>query len=291
MNISITDFWGGFDNNNNTFVDILKGCNKKINFIPLSEDTDILIYSCFGSGHQSVDRNKVKKVYYTGENIRPNFNECDYSITFDFNSHDGKNIRFPVWMLNIDFFDKKTYGNPEYLVPPDFITNFKSNPYYNAEKKHFCSIITTALPNRRDEMVNKLNDKKTVDGYGPAFNKERIYGIDKKLEIISKYKFNICFENSITPGYYTEKLVDARVAGTVPIYYSDSNVNVDFNVKGILNLNDYNSMEEFVEKIMEVDNNQSLYEEMINEPIFSNNVPLLDRIEAIKEFFNEKILN
>ena len=60
-----------------------------------------------------------------------------------------------------------------------------------------------------------------------------------KLDIISDYKFNICFENTIHPGYYTEKLLHAKIAGCIPIYYSDEKMNIDFNEKCALNLYDF----------------------------------------------------
>lgn len=34
-----------------------------------------------------------------------------------------------------------------------------------------------------------------------------------------RYKFTIAFENQSYPGYVTEKIADALMAGTVPIYW------------------------------------------------------------------------
>jgi hypothetical protein len=39
-----------------------------------------------------------------------------------------------------------------------------------------------------------------------------------KGEYLKSYKFNICPENTISPGYVTEKLFQALQAGCVPIY-------------------------------------------------------------------------
>lgn len=41
--------------------------------------------------------------------------------------------------------------------------------------------------------------------------------VDKRRTLLS-YTFNVCFENSDHPGYVTEKLIDAIVAGCVPLY-------------------------------------------------------------------------
>ncbi|MFZ2621003.1 MAG: glycosyltransferase family 10 [Minisyncoccia bacterium] len=46
-----------------------------------------------------------------------------------------------------------------------------------------------------------------------------------KIETLSKYKFNICYENlSGTNGYITEKIFDSLQAGTVPVYWGAPNI-------------------------------------------------------------------
>lgn len=39
-----------------------------------------------------------------------------------------------------------------------------------------------------------------------------------KIEVLSRYQFAICFENTAFPGYVTEKLFDCLVAGCIPVY-------------------------------------------------------------------------
>lgn len=49
--------------------------------------------------------------------------------------------------------------------------------------------------------------------------------IDNKQELLEKYKFCYCYENSCdTPGYITEKIFDCFCAGCVPIYWGASNI-------------------------------------------------------------------
>ena len=45
-----------------------------------------------------------------------------------------------------------------------------------------------------------------------------------KLEFLSQFTFNLCFENSQAPGYLTEKPFDALIAGSVPIYEGDPGI-------------------------------------------------------------------
>ena len=37
--------------------------------------------------------------------------------------------------------------------------------------------------------------------------------------MLKNYKFTLCLENAIFPGYVTEKIFDALFAGSIPIYY------------------------------------------------------------------------
>ncbi|MEO8523273.1 MAG: glycosyltransferase family 10 [Caldimonas sp.] len=45
-----------------------------------------------------------------------------------------------------------------------------------------------------------------------------------KSETISKYRFALCFENSVLKGWMTEKLFDCFFAGTVPVYWGAPDV-------------------------------------------------------------------
>ena len=46
----------------------------------------------------------------------------------------------------------------------------------------------------------------------------------KKIKMLSNFKFCICFENTIAPGYITEKIFDCFKARCVPIYWGAPNI-------------------------------------------------------------------
>ena len=49
--------------------------------------------------------------------------------------------------------------------------------------------------------------------------------LDKKIEVLSKYKFCFCYENCRTiPGYISEKIWDCFFAGCIPIYLGAPNI-------------------------------------------------------------------
>jgi hypothetical protein len=274
MNISFSDFWDGFDPNNNFFRDLILSIDNSYSFIPFSNDTDILIYSCFGKLHSNTNT-RVKKIFYTGENLRPNYNDCQYSLTFDFDSYNGKNIRLPLWILQIDWFSKTNYTNPQYVIPLEYI---KTNPLTRKNKDKFCCIVFNSRSPHRWEIIEKLGKYKKVDCYGKPFG-NWFYGEDNKLKTISDYKFNICFENSISPGYYTEKMIHAKTAGCLPLYWADNNCHKDFNPRSFLNLYDFGSLDDFIEKIIYLDQNDSEYKRITSEYLFANKEPTLDNLK------------
>jgi len=75
---------------------------------------------------------------------------------------------------------------------------------------------------------------------------------DGKLKTLTGYKFTLCFENTIFPGYITEKLFDCLLAGTIPIYLGAPDIG-DYVPKDILvdfrDFRDYPSLEEFLRKM------------------------------------------
>jgi len=123
-----------------------------------------------------------------------------------------------------------------------------------------------------------------VDGYGRVFGNP--YDGDK-VKLLEKYKFNICFENSLTDGYVTEKLLQAKIAGCIPIYYGHSSFSKDFNPMCAINYADYADNGDLIEQLshLKYKNNFIL---RAKEPLFYT-IPNLDFIYAFfKVIFNGK---
>jgi len=281
--IAFSDFWDGFLPENNFFNDLFSDTFSGIEIVNFFHQPDVLIYSCFGHQHRYTDRSKTKKIFYTGENLRPNYNDCDLSLTFDFDNYNGRNFRLPLWMLQIDWFNKKGYGNPEYVLPYEKII---SNEYIDTPKTKFCCAVFNSDSPHRFDTVRKLSEYKKVDCWGKPHG-NWFYGESGKYKILSEYKFNICYENSIFPGYYTEKLFHAKTSGTVPLYWADPNIEKDFNKNAFINLYDYgSSVDSLIEYIKYVDNNEEIFQKYRNEKLF-NTMPTLT---GLKQFLKEKLL-
>lgn len=87
-----------------------------------------------------------------------------------------------------------------------------------------------------------------------------------KIRFIGQYKFTIAFENSMLPGYTTEKLFDCFKAGTIPIYWGNPEVTRDVNPKAFINCNDYgNDFDAVIQRVKEIDQDDDCYMKMLRQ--------------------------
>jgi alpha-1,3-fucosyltransferase 10 len=73
----------------------------------------------------------------------------------------------------------------------------------------------------RDDYLRELMRHIAIDSYGKVAHNADLAddrGAVSKLAAIAGYRFTLAFENSIAPGYVTEKLYQPLLAGSVPIY-------------------------------------------------------------------------
>nr|WP_104729230.1 glycosyltransferase family 10 [Helicobacter felis] len=115
----------------------------------------------------------------------------------------------------------------------------------------------------RNASYQKLNDYRPVAGGGRVFN---TIGkpVSNKHEFLSQYKFNLCFENSLGMGYTTEKIVDAYFAHTIPIYWGNPLVHLDFNPKSFVNVHDFDNLDEALDFVRYLDTHDNAYLEMLH---------------------------
>lgn len=262
MNISYIDFWGGFNDEGFWFSRYLTHRYGEIfNFNSNPENADIIIGSCFGNSISNYRNTKAIKIFYTGENQTPNLTQYDYSISFDLDNYNDRNLRLPLWYLYINWW------NDDYLKDNISLDEYnrKFNPVDVYNREQFCCIVIGNAVRNRIEVAQALDSYKPVHGYGSVFN-NRFNG--KKLDLLQNFRYNICFENTLCDGYHTEKLLEAKIAGCIPIYYGSDTVSLDFNKKCFINYKDFKSPLELMEYIKEIDENQDKFIQIASEPLF-----------------------
>lgn len=86
-----------------------------------------------------------------------------------------------------------------------------------------------------------------IDLYGRGTTKP----IEYKEEALLEYRYSVVIENSKTDNYFTEKLVDALIVGTVPIYWGCPNIEAFFDTRGFIIVNDVDEIREAVANLTE----------------------------------------
>lgn len=247
INVKFVDFWPDFDLNHNIFIDRLKLYYN----INISNNPDYLFYSSFGKRH--LDYSNSVKIYFTGENDIPNFNECDYALAFQHISFEDRYLRFPLYLLYGDLYDRaqiKDIDNEQFL------------------RRKFCNFVYSNSKNAdpfREKFYRELSKYKKIDSGGRYLN--NIGGpVKNKLDFIKDYKFTIAFENSSLSGYTTEKILEPMSVGSLPIYWGNPNVSMDFNSNSFININEFSSIEKAIDEIIRIDKDDDLYIEMLRQP-------------------------
>ena len=69
-----------------------------------------------------------------------------------------------------------------------------------------------------ERTINKRLGREPVDHYGNVIRRVYRGPVESKYETMSGYTFALCFENMELDGWINEKIFDAFVVGTVPIY-------------------------------------------------------------------------
>ena len=233
----------------------------KLNFLKTNQ---IICFTLtFGFKHLKYD---CIKIFYTGENVFPNFNICDYAI----GPHDLK-------------LEKRYLQLPIYLIKKGHFIKLPERKKLNKEdlkiKKEFCNFIYSNKNGNpiRKEFFDELSKYKNIISAGKFLNNTG-YAIKNKTEIQKQCKFTIAFENEKYPGYSTEKIIDAFIARTIPIYWGDETITDNINQKSFIYCNSSKDIPDVIRRIKQIDKNDDLWLKMANEPIF-----LQKDYEKIKE--------
>ncbi|HOY32863.1 MAG TPA: glycosyltransferase family 10 [Bacteroidales bacterium] len=247
IKIDFVDFYPNFVKNNNELYNALA---EKFN-LQISSSPDYIIYSCYGNEHLKYDGIKI---FFTGENLVPDFNFCDYAIGFHFIDFEDRYLRLPLSVI------RGSYKN----IADKKIDREK------ALNRKFCNFVYSNQGNAhpiRNKFFNELSKYKKVDSGGKAFN--NIGGaVADKFAFIAEYKFTIAIENSSVNGYVTEKIVEPMSVNSVPVYWGSKSIGADFNTDAFVVIRDDSdeAIREAIQRIRFLDQNDDEYLKLLSQP-------------------------
>lgn len=256
-----------FDGTADFFMDVLSKELSYLNFVRDDDTPNILIFGDenFGTTNQKYNPDEVVKVFYTGENRRFWNYQCHFGITFD-HIDDNRHFRLPLYVLNQHYLNKRFGWN-------NLLENRRKAIL---SKKEFFAGYVQSNPHceKRNQLVSLINEYRPVMCAGPHMNNTGYVlprgedGILHKLNFLGKGKFSLAFENGQSAGYATEKLLEAWLSGSVPIYWGSPTIALDFNPKAFINWHSCLNDHSFMNEIKSLPNHQ--YEMMLEQPLFSN---------------------
>jgi alpha(1,3/1,4) fucosyltransferase len=252
---------------------ILDELTQKYEFVWDEENADYFIwhecvyshYYCFKKFQKLYNVNKIN-IFNSGEAFTPDLNLFDYIFSYDANIQAGD--RFHRLLPIPHLFNRQDEFIESPLSKELAIKELHS-------KKHFCNFIYSngSAPKYRDELLLKLTEYKFVNSLGKHLNntvntrKRTIKSwYEDSIEIKKDYRFSIACENAYYLGYTSEKILSSFEAGTIPIYWGNPLITEEFNPKAFINCHDYDHLDDLIEKIREIEDNKSLWIQMIMEP-------------------------
>lgn len=215
-----------------------------------------------------VDNINVKKFYLPVLNTNLNFKDIQFKkkkLICIINS----NISSPSILVLLSPFKKVLY--PERLQAISFFQDKLPNQFglygrgWNAPMKF--------------SIKEKLFGHRTYKCYKGSIPRN----LNAKLEILSKYKFNLCFENCVADGYISEKIIDCLKAHTVPIYFGAPNINKYIPKNCFIDFRSFKSYSELIEFLKNMD--EKTYSKYIK-----NGKKLLKSRKFLETWFEEGFL-
>lgn len=276
VTVAFSNLWGADRNFSADYLyDLFPYLRGHVRFT-LSRYPELIIYSAYGyvknHGHgckRLLIAGEPGRNYpdgkFSSEYIQPNF--YTHGMTCDLENQSPNHIYYPQPLLHLQLYNEGVNS----LIRTAPLT---------PEKEFFCNFIySNGYSKDRVDFFRALSKYKRVESLGAVERNNFTdigHGYDKagylaKQAFQSRCKFSICFENTYFPGYHTEKLTDAFIAGSVPIYRGDPNVEDLYNGYALVNWDRFKSDEACIEYVKYLDGNDAAYRRILNEPPFYDN--------------------
>jgi len=270
VRVKFSWFWKNFDQENNIFIDMLNeiGIEYKIvdsinsksdlefvsvfspQFINFKRKLNRLVnqkihakqdVSYYYDPHELPRGSQSKKIWYTGENVRPPLHlPYDLFLSFDSNDYGERNLRMPYWYLDLGILNRAF--NSRVGVESSMYEFMRNRKFEKQFHQRFANVVATNSSLPRDFVIENFRGFE-IECYGKKFGKPLSF----KSELKDTYKFTIAFENDYFPGYVTEKIIDAYAIGSIPIYWGGISEDKNLNTDAIIDYARFPSHEAFLD--------------------------------------------
>lgn len=258
--------------------------------VEVSNKPDYVFCAEFGTDH--LKYSDCVKIFVQGEEGSVDLNEYDYALTLEKIQTYDRCFFFPA------YYRKSLRG----WFYPVLQKHMHSDGFFMGKRK-FCNfIVSNGLADPfREECFYALSEYKHVDSAGRYLNN---MGSSQKAgdrcstdwfqqstEFRKDYRFSLVFENAKRKGYLTEKLFSPWLAGSIPIYWGDSEASKVCNPDAYIDCTMCTTAQEVVEKVRAIEENPEKYLAMQKAPVALPGSDLLRSPESVdnelSEFFRQ----
>lgn len=226
----------------------------------------------------NIENLSVGRIHYQHFNIFNRFNNNKIQLYYynDINYLSYNTVPIPLCFIR----------QFNYLQHLNTYNNILTTPY---ENKKFCLAISKNCLNiNKMNIFNILSNIGYVDhisDYDDYILNKSCYNSIELLRVFNQYKFIICFENSKTDSYITEKIFNVFLAKSIPIYDGAPNIYNYINEDAIITYDQY-----FLNKILFLSNNKEIYNTIINKPkINIKNININDFEKKLEIIFQNNL--
>lgn len=301
LRVSVIDFWWGNDDRAAcerflTKNRVCRGLSKRGFQLRLcfpaspSSPPDLVFFGVFGSrfdsAHSPADYPGAVKIFWCDENLygfdefsrRLGYqDEFDFSFTYD-----------PTSATNFRMTGIRVLADPQALqggasVPmPD-----------PADRDFACFLYSNGVPGEpepegvrlRNDFFSRLDARRRVNSGGSVMN--NIGGpvpFEETAAFVARHKFVLAMENSIRPGYVTEKILHGFKHGAVPVYCGAPDIQQDFDPRTFIHYTGDN-FEEVVDAMFRIDADPAAFRQMLARP----KLPANPRPEFLEVTLDERV--
>lgn len=199
-------------------------------------------------------------IWTSGENLRPPAADWDLSLSHDIDDFGGQNIYLPFWMEAIGVYAQPTSN---FLGErPSLNQMLSARQVDPSTRSNFACAFLGKETGLRMQAIRALSELGRVDVFGPAVGRP----VENKESVASHYKFVLCFENDLYPGYVTEKPFDAWATGAVPLYWGNDAAGY-LNPRSLINFANFADFHAAVEFVAQVLRDPSHMASIASEPV------------------------
>lgn len=240
-----------------------------------ASSADIVLYSFEGEGNKYAQARK-HKIMVCGEPNAVTSTRMD--LLLDCKIGSSARVRRAYLPFYVVSFAERYKNHPK-----DLLKGANYADRVAPTKSKFCAFMYRAIWRHREALYDAVNTYKRVDALGrsknPSGGKDRSHyrpGVstymDLAVEKYKPYKFVICCENTLKlRGYVTEKIVNAMLAGAIPIYYGAPDIVSHFNPASFINVESFPTVRDAVLEIKRIDTDAEAYSAMLSEPWLKGN--------------------